>query len=71
VIITIEKIKNEPGRSFLTGSLKGGLLSMSYRMGEVARLLGTSEHTLRYYEKVGLVVPERNHNKIRFYTEEK
>lgn len=44
---------------------------MSYRIGEVARLLGTSEHTLRYYEKMGLVVPERDHNNIRYYTEEK
>ncbi|MFD3257324.1 MerR family DNA-binding transcriptional regulator [Paenibacillus lentus] len=24
---------------------------MSYRIGEMARILGTSEHTLRYYEK--------------------
>lgn len=38
--------------------------------GEVARLLETSEHTLRYYEKIGLVVPERDLNNIRLYTEE-
>lgn len=43
---------------------------MSYRIGEMARILGTSEHTLRYYEKMGLVVPKRDSNKIRFYTDE-
>jgi len=43
---------------------------MSYRIGEMARLLGTSEHTLRYYEKIGLVVPKRDPNKNRYYTDE-
>lgn len=43
---------------------------MSYRIGEMARKLGTSEHTLRYYEKMGLVVPSRDSNNIRVYTDE-
>lgn len=43
---------------------------MKYRIGELAKLIGVSEHTLRYYEKEGLVVPERDSNNIRYYTEE-
>ncbi|UOQ45461.1 MerR family transcriptional regulator [Halobacillus salinarum] len=43
---------------------------MAYRIGELARLIGVSEHTLRYYEKEGLVVPERGSNNIRSYTED-
>lgn len=40
-----------------------------YRIGELSKLLGVSEHTLRYYEKEGLVVPLRN-GKNRIYSEE-
>jgi DNA-binding transcriptional MerR regulator len=43
---------------------------MKYRIGELARLLNTSEHTLRYYEKLGLVIPEREPNNIRSYNED-
>lgn len=43
---------------------------MKYRIGELAKAIGVSEHTLRYYEKEGLVVPERDRNNNRFYTEE-
>jgi DNA-binding transcriptional MerR regulator len=40
-----------------------------YRIGEISKLLGVSEHTLRYYEKEGLVVPLRK-GKNRIYSEE-
>ncbi|MGG3477210.1 MerR family transcriptional regulator [Peribacillus frigoritolerans] len=40
-----------------------------YRIGELSKLLGVSEHTLRYYEKEGLVVPLRK-GKNRIYSEE-
>ena len=43
---------------------------MSYRIGELAKLIGISEHTLRYYEKEGLVIPERDKKNNRCYTEE-
>ncbi|MFY0758647.1 MerR family transcriptional regulator [Metabacillus dongyingensis] len=43
---------------------------MKYRIDELAKILGVSEHTLRYYEKEGLVIPERGSNNIRSYTEE-
>jgi DNA-binding transcriptional MerR regulator len=43
---------------------------MKYRIGELAKIIGVSEHTLRYYEKEGLMVPERSSSNIRYYTEE-
>ncbi|MEN2767605.1 MerR family transcriptional regulator [Ornithinibacillus xuwenensis] len=43
---------------------------MAYRIGELSKLIGISEHTLRYYEKEGLVVPERDKNNIRHYSED-
>ncbi|WP_339285041.1 MerR family transcriptional regulator [Oceanobacillus sp. FSL K6-3682] len=42
---------------------------MSYRIGELAELAGMTVHGLRFYEKEGLVVPERKGNK-RIYSEE-
>ncbi|WLR47321.1 MerR family transcriptional regulator [Halobacillus litoralis] len=42
---------------------------MGYRIGELSKLIGVSEHTLRYYEKEGLVVPDRDKNNIRNYSE--
>lgn len=43
---------------------------MSYRIGELAKQINVSEHTLRYYEKEGLVVPTRDKNNVRIYSEE-
>lgn len=43
---------------------------MAYRIGELAKLININEHTLRYYEKEGLVIPERDKNNIRVYTED-
>ncbi|UOQ85255.1 MerR family transcriptional regulator [Gracilibacillus salinarum] len=43
---------------------------MQYRIGELSKIIGISEHTLRYYEKEGLVVPERDNNNIRRYSED-
>jgi DNA-binding transcriptional MerR regulator len=43
---------------------------MKYRIGELSKTIGISEHTLRYYEKEGLIVPDRGINNIRYYTEE-
>lgn len=42
---------------------------MAYRIGELSKLIGVSEHTLRFYEKEGLVVPDRDKNNIRTYSE--
>ncbi|MFP7170385.1 MerR family DNA-binding transcriptional regulator [Terribacillus sp. 7520-G] len=43
---------------------------MAYRIGELAKLTGLSEHTLRFYEKEGLLVPKRNSGNIRVYSED-
>lgn len=43
---------------------------MTYFIGELATLLNVSIHTLRYYEKEGLIVPKRTLNNIRVYSEE-
>lgn len=43
---------------------------MAFRIGELAKATGVSEHTLRFYEKEGLVVPQRDQNNVRVYTEE-
>lgn len=39
-----------------------------YPIGIVAELIGTTDQTLRLYEKHGLIKPSRR-NKIRFYSE--
>lgn len=38
------------------------------RIGELESRSGTSRHTLRYYEKIGLVSPSRRTNNYRVYT---
>ncbi|WP_175074749.1 MerR family transcriptional regulator [Terribacillus sp. AE2B 122] len=43
---------------------------MAYRIGELAKLTKLSEHTLRFYEKEGLLVPKRNDSNIRVYSED-
>jgi MerR family transcriptional regulator/heat shock protein HspR len=35
-----------------------------------ARMIGIEAHTLRYYERLGLVEPERSSGNIRLYSEE-
>ena len=42
---------------------------MNYSIGDFARLTGLTAHTLRYYEKEGLLEPERKSNGQRFYSE--
>ena len=45
--------------------------SMSrYVISVAARMVGIEAHTLRYYEKLGLVQPERSSGNIRLYSEE-
>ncbi|KQL49865.1 MerR family transcriptional regulator [Brevibacillus choshinensis] len=40
-----------------------------YTISEVAKLLGVSAHTLRYYEKEEIIVPKRNAHGERLYDE--
>lgn len=41
---------------------------MTYTIKQVSKDLNISEHTLRYYEKIGLVSPDRSENLYRSYT---
>lgn len=43
---------------------------MTYSIGEFSKLVGVSEHTLRFYESEGLIKVNRNDNNIRVYSEE-
>jgi MerR family transcriptional regulator/heat shock protein HspR len=42
----------------------------SYVISVAARMVGIEAHTLRYYEKLGLLQPERSSGNIRLYSEE-
>jgi MerR family transcriptional regulator/heat shock protein HspR len=41
-----------------------------YVISVAARMIGIEAHTLRYYERLGLVAPERSSGNIRLYSEE-
>ena len=41
-----------------------------YVVSVAARMIGIEAHTLRYYERLGLVQPERSSGNIRLYSEE-
>jgi hypothetical protein len=40
-----------------------------YVISVAARMLGTQTHTLRYYEKIGIIEPSRSKGNIRLYSE--
>jgi len=41
-----------------------------YVISIAARIIGIETHTLRYYEKLGLVRPYRSSGKVRYYSEQ-
>lgn len=41
-----------------------------YVISVAAKMVGIEAHTLRYYERLGLVRPERSRGNIRLYSEE-
>ena len=41
-----------------------------YVISIAARMIGIEAHTLRYYERLGLVQPQRSSGNIRLYSEE-
>lgn len=41
-----------------------------YVISIAARMVGVQTHTLRYYEKIGIVEPKRSRGNIRLYSEE-
>lgn len=40
-----------------------------YVISIAARMVGVQSHTLRYYEKIGIIEPRRSQGKIRLYSE--
>ena len=40
-----------------------------YVISIAARIIGIETHTLRYYEKTGLIQPYRSKGNIRYYSE--
>ena len=40
-----------------------------YVISVAARILGMQTHTLRYYEKIGIIEPYRSQGNIRLYSE--
>jgi len=42
---------------------------LTYSIGEFSKIVGVSEHTLRYYEKEGLIKVNRNENNVRVYSD--
>ncbi|MDP2918967.1 MAG: MerR family transcriptional regulator [Dehalococcoidia bacterium] len=40
-----------------------------YVISVAARILGIRTHTLRYYEKIGIIEPSRSRGKIRLYSQ--
>ncbi|EAG9291307.1 MerR family transcriptional regulator [Listeria monocytogenes] len=43
---------------------------MSFSIGEFSELVDIPSSTLRFYEKEGLITPERSKNNLRTYSEE-
>ena len=41
-----------------------------YVISVAARMVGIETHTLRYYEKLGLIQPHRSEGNIRFYSQD-
>ena len=40
-----------------------------YVISIAARMLGVQSHTLRYYERIGIIEPSRSKGKIRLYSD--
>ncbi|MCY7834351.1 MerR family transcriptional regulator [Bacillus spizizenii] len=43
---------------------------MTYSIGEFSKIVGLSEHTLRFYEREGLIKVNRDDNNVRIYSDE-
>ena len=52
------QVKNEKGET------------MNYSISKFSEKTGISPHTLRYYEKEGLITPQRNEHHYRIYCDE-
>jgi DNA-binding transcriptional MerR regulator len=43
---------------------------LTYSIGEFSKIVGLSGHTLRFYEKEGLIKVNRDENNVRIYSDE-
>lgn len=43
---------------------------LTYSIGEFSKIVGLSGHTLRFYEKEGLIKVNRDDNNVRIYSDE-
>lgn len=43
---------------------------MNYRIGETSKKTGLPESTLRYYEKEGIIIPDRTETGLRTYNDD-
>lgn len=43
---------------------------LTYSIGEFSKIVGLSDHTLRFYEKEGLIKVNRDDNNVRIYSDE-
>lgn len=43
---------------------------LTYSIGKFSKIVGLSEHTLRFYEKEGLIKVNRDDNNVRIYSDE-
>ena len=43
---------------------------LTYSIGEFSKIVGLSGHTLRFYEKEGLIKVNRDENNVRVYSDE-
>lgn len=50
--------------------MTGGRLEPRYIISIAAQMVGVHTHTLRYYERVGLVEPQRTHSNLRLYSDQ-
>lgn len=48
-------------------SLREGFILKTYKIGEIAKLLGISAETIRNYEKKGLIEPYKEDSNYRYF----
>lgn len=49
--------------------MKQGDFEPRYVISIAARMVGVQTHTLRYYERIGIIEPSRSQGNIRLYSE--
>ena len=47
---------------------QGGLMKTYYKIGDVAKLYGVKPDSIRYYEEIGIITPQRAENGYRMFS---